>query len=298
MPGHSPDDLYGLPLPQFIPERTALVKALRNDKRRDEATAVAAMRKPSVAAWAVNQLVRTQSASLRALFKAGDDLAKAQSHAASGKPAADELRAATHSQRDAIGELLEAAQGLLSSDGHPLTASTLERVSETLRAASIDSASREQVKHGCLHQELEFAGLGIGELSALTPESSPKRTTKSKQTTHGAAKAPRKRETERKTERKAERKREAERKAERTRAAEVARKRKAELATARKAEADARRGATRADKELAAAQTQQRDAAAALQEAEERLAAAVKRAEKTAAELKDTQRFRSELEDT
>src|ERR1017187_754379 len=167
MPGHSPDDLYGLPLPQFIPERTALVKALRNDKRRDEATAVAAMRKPSVAAWAVNQLVRTQSASLRALFKAGDDLAKAQSHAASGKPAADELRAATHSQRDAIGELLEAAQGLLSSDGHPLTASTLERVSETLRAASIDSASRVQVKHGCLHQELEFAGLGIGELSAL-----------------------------------------------------------------------------------------------------------------------------------
>jgi hypothetical protein len=294
MPGHSPDDLYGLPLPQFIPERTALVKALRNDKRRDEATAVAAMRKPSVAAWAVNQLVRTQSASLRALFKAGDDLAKAQSHAASGKPAADELRAATHSQRDAIGELLEAAQGLLSSDGHPLTASTLERVSETLRAASIDSASREQVKHGCLHQELEFAGLGIGELSALTPESSPKRTTKSKQTTPGAAKAPHNRETERKT----ERKREAERKAERTRAAEVARKRKAELATARKAEADARHGATRADKELAAAQTQQRDAAAALQEAEERLAAAVKRAEKTAAELKDTQRFRSELEDT
>ena len=50
----SPEDLYGLPLPRFIPERAALVKALRSEKRRDEAAVIAAMRKPSVAAWAVN----------------------------------------------------------------------------------------------------------------------------------------------------------------------------------------------------------------------------------------------------
>ncbi|MEA2210497.1 MAG: hypothetical protein QOF83_445 [Solirubrobacteraceae bacterium] len=47
MPGDSADDLYGLPLERFIPERAALAKTLRGQKRREEATSVAGMRKPS-----------------------------------------------------------------------------------------------------------------------------------------------------------------------------------------------------------------------------------------------------------
>ena len=111
MPVDSPQDLYGLPLADFIPERQALVKALRGDKRRDEATEVAGMRKPSVAAWAVNQLVRTQGTAIRALFAAGDDLARAQAEAASGQKTADALRSATRRQRDALDDLLRAARG-------------------------------------------------------------------------------------------------------------------------------------------------------------------------------------------
>jgi len=42
--------------------------------RRDEATAVAGLRKPSVAAWAVNQLVRTQRRALDDMLAAGDAL--------------------------------------------------------------------------------------------------------------------------------------------------------------------------------------------------------------------------------
>ena len=272
----SPEDLYGLPLPEFIPERTALVKALRKDKRRDDAAAIAAMRKPSVAAWAVNQLIRTQGATIRKLFKAGDELAEAQSGAAGGTSAADAMRAATGRQREAIGELVEAARGLLSSDGHPLAPATLERVTETLRAASIDRASREQLEGGCLERELEFAGLGIGELSATAPERSPKRATKPK-----AAK---------------ERADSEHDKAEREREAEAARERKAALTAARKTDAEARRFATRAENELSAAQTAQQDAAVALEEADERLAQASERAETTAGELKDAERALSKLD--
>src|ERR1019366_6421623 len=106
MPVDSADDLYGLPLEDFIPERTALVRSLRGEKRREDATKVAGMRKPSVAAWTVNQL----------------------------------------------DGLLEAAAGLLSSEGHAPSPATLERVADTLRAASIDAASRQQVADGCLTQ--------------------------------------------------------------------------------------------------------------------------------------------------
>ena len=61
------DDLYGLPLDAFVPERDALAKRLRAEGRRDEAAEVKALRKPSVAAWAVNQAVRSQPRAARAL---------------------------------------------------------------------------------------------------------------------------------------------------------------------------------------------------------------------------------------
>ncbi|MGH2841808.1 MAG: hypothetical protein ACRDKY_13385, partial [Solirubrobacteraceae bacterium] len=71
-------DLYGLPLDRFVPERGALAKALKSEGRRDEAAGVAGLRKPSVAGWAVNQLVRTQGRDVQELFDAGDALRDAQ----------------------------------------------------------------------------------------------------------------------------------------------------------------------------------------------------------------------------
>ena len=53
--------LYGLPLERFTEERNALAKRLREEGQRDEAATVSKLRKPSVAAWAVNQIVRTQN---------------------------------------------------------------------------------------------------------------------------------------------------------------------------------------------------------------------------------------------
>ena len=54
------DELYGLPLDEFVPARNALARELKGAGEPAEAAEVAALRKPSVAAWAVNQLVRTQ----------------------------------------------------------------------------------------------------------------------------------------------------------------------------------------------------------------------------------------------
>ena len=274
MPVDSPEDLYGLPLPRFIPERDALVKALRSEKQRDAAVAAARMRKPSVAAWAVNQLIRTQSKTIQALFQAGDDLARAQAAATSGKRTADALRDATRRQRDALENLLQAAKGLLSSDGHPLTPPTLERVADTLRAASIDQASRQQVADGCLPQELRFAGMGIGDPAASPAENPPAPTTK-----------PRRHNDE------------PQQRAEAARDAEPARKRNAALTAARKSEAKTRHAATRAHKELTAAQARQAQAAASLEEAEQLLAIAAKRADETTAELKDAEQSLSDLKD-
>jgi hypothetical protein len=156
------DDLYGLPLDRFIPERGALARELRNAGARDEAAAVAALRKPSVAAWAVNQLVRTQRREVGELFEAGDGLRAAHDAVLAGRGDGSSLRAAVERERLAAETLTQAARGLLTSDGHELSPTIIERVTDTLHAAALDDDARRQVRDGRLERELRHVGLGVG----------------------------------------------------------------------------------------------------------------------------------------
>ena len=168
-PAMDPHDLYGLPLDRFVAERSALAKALRREGRREEAAEVATLRKPSVAAWAVNQLVRTQRREVASLFEAGDALQRAHCELLAGGGDGDLLREAMARERDAVSGLAEKATGLLSSQGHELTPTTLERVSETLHAAALDQDARAQVRDGCVHRELRHVGLGSSAVAEARP---------------------------------------------------------------------------------------------------------------------------------
>ena len=146
------DRLYGLPLAEFVPERTALAKALRAEGRREEAAEAAKLPKPSVAAWAVNQVLRTQGSDARELFAAGDALSQADR---------ESLREAIARHREALLRLMAAARGLLDPDGKAMSAATLEKVMQTLNAASLDPALREEAEAGRLVKEHTFSGLGL-----------------------------------------------------------------------------------------------------------------------------------------
>ena len=50
------DALFTLPLADFTAARNALVKRLKQSEHSDEAAKVMALTKPSISAWAVNQL--------------------------------------------------------------------------------------------------------------------------------------------------------------------------------------------------------------------------------------------------
>src|SRR5690242_19951675 len=163
------DALYGLPLERFTPERDALVKELRKEGDREAAARVKSLRKPTVAAWAVNQLARSQPQAIRELGDAGEALRDAQAAIVAGKGSADDLRAAGERQRAAVEELMTAARGLLTGNGRGLSESTLEDVADTLRAAAVDDGTREAVLAGRLDRERRAAGLGAGlEGFALT----------------------------------------------------------------------------------------------------------------------------------
>ena len=288
MCGMEPDDLYGLPPDRFVAERGALVKALRADGRRDEAARVAALRKPSVAAWAVNQLARTQPAGMRELLAAGDELRDAQEALLAGRGDPRKLRAAGEREREAVDELVGAARGLLSSAGEELSDSTAERVAETLHAAALEPGAREAVSEGRLERELRHVGLGLGlGESGVAAAASPAPRRGGKQRAEGGAPAKpgarRAKEAtgaagreERASAARAERERAAAERAETERAEQ---ERAAARKAARAKERDARRRAERAARSLQAAQDRRDKAAGALAEADEALAAARTEAE-------------------
>ena len=301
-------DLYGLALDRFVAERGAVAKALRAEDRRDEAAEVASLRKPSIAAWAVNQLIRTQGRAVQALFDAGDALRGAQADLLAGSGDGRTLRAAGDRERGAVDDLVAAARGLLTSEGYELSAAVVERVSDTLHAAALDERAREQVREGCLERELRHVGLGLGlgeEVSAPPPGSAKggaemkgaakvgaagKGAAKRKTGTEGTAKTATAAKDAVAAKRRAEREAAT---AERAEAKRAERERAAARKVARTAAVTARRRAEAATRAAQTAQERRDRAAQALSEADAALARA--REEEVAA-IATSQSAESDLE--
>lgn len=141
------DELYGLPDDEFTAGRDALAKRLRGEKRRDEADEVKALRRPNVAAGAINRAVREHGAD--DLLAAGEALRAAHEALLSGDGDAAAVRAATAAEREAVRDFVRLALG------EDATASTEEKVRATLHAASVDDDVRELLVAGRLERDAE-----------------------------------------------------------------------------------------------------------------------------------------------
>jgi hypothetical protein len=148
--------LYGLPREEFTPARNLLAAQLRSEGDPETAAAVKALRKPTAAAWAVNQLVRAEPDLVEALLGAGGELRQAHRQAASGR-GAEQLRAAAEAERTAVERLMERAPAVLGRVPSPVLG---EAMRNTLHAASSDDEARELVRSGTLTTDLRGIGLG------------------------------------------------------------------------------------------------------------------------------------------
>jgi hypothetical protein len=159
------DRLYGVDLAEFVPERARLAKELRAEGRRDDAEQVAKLRKPTVAAWAVNQLTRHQRRDVDLLLDAGHRLREAQAGVLRGTDRAEFDRARA-TEREALQRLTQSADQLLGGT----TAATLQQIGDTLRAAAVSEDGREQLARGQFVAPLEPEGFGVlGGLAPATP---------------------------------------------------------------------------------------------------------------------------------
>lgn len=150
------DTLFELPLDEFTSARNELAKQLQQDGDAEGAEQVRGLAKPSVAAWAVNQLARKEPELVRSLLNLAARLRSAQERSLKGERAADELRAAQTEEREVIRKLTRAAEGLLRDGGRAASGTTLERVSSILRAAAVSDPNT--LRAGRLSGDVEATG--------------------------------------------------------------------------------------------------------------------------------------------
>jgi hypothetical protein len=269
------DRLYQLPLSEFVAARNALAKEAGDAD-------IKTLQKPSLPAWAVNQLYWRHRGVYDDVTARAEDLRATHLATQRGKRA--DLRGASRDHEQAVDAALKATLALLEEDGQPVTDATKQSVATTLRGLPGDEPP------GRLTRPIEPRGFDMLAAAAAAGGGKVKAAP--------AAKAPVVALSP-----KADRKKDdAERAAERERVAAAREALAAATRATRIAEQAARREefeAARAARDAEKAQQRVKDAKAAVAEAQEALETAKREAE-GADEARDTanervKRARAEL---
>jgi hypothetical protein len=167
--------LYRLPLAEFVAGRDQLARQLRAAGDREAARRVAALRRPSISAWAANQLAQAAPHAMAELLEVGAALQQAQQDALAGQAgAARRLRSTSAQLRAAISRLSQRAETLLARAGHAASDATLARLAATLQAAATgDQPTRAALAEGRLARDLDPAGFGLLVEEAAPADAAP-----------------------------------------------------------------------------------------------------------------------------
>jgi hypothetical protein len=262
-------------LTEFTAARNALAARLKKAGDSEEAERVKALTKPSVPAWAVNQLYLKHRIVFDRLLDAGEKFRKAQTAQLTGK--SGDVRAPLETRRAALSELTTQAAKLLTEAGSAAAPDTMRRVTTTLEALSTYAGLPGAPEPGRLTDDVQPPGFEA--LAALVPRveqsgrsAGPTRIIPFEQ------KAPRKTAVKKPAGPEDEKAREAERNAQIAAA-------KAAVQDAERTLRDARKAAQRAEEELKKAAARSKEADADKQRAEqqfERISAAAEDARKSA----------------
>jgi hypothetical protein len=159
------DALFRTPLADFTAARNALAAQLKKSGHDEDAAAIKALPKPSISAWAVNQLYWQHRAAFDRLIEAGERFRKAQAAQLAGKQA--DVRGPLDARREALGRLASLAAGILDAGGHSSTPDMMRRVTSTLEAIATYGKSEQAPPAGRLIDDVEPPGFET--LAALVP---------------------------------------------------------------------------------------------------------------------------------
>jgi hypothetical protein len=146
--------LYAGSADEFTQARNSAAK-----QASDKAVAarVTKLKKPSVAAWAVNLLVRVETEQIDSVLALAESL-----RAAAAALDGDELRALTRQRRQLTSALATSARSLAKDAGVRLTPAVLDQVEGILTAAMLDPVAAQVVRTGRV--VTAFTATGVSDL--------------------------------------------------------------------------------------------------------------------------------------
>ena len=167
------DALYALPLAEFTAGRNALAARLKQGGQRNEADFVKSLGKPSISAWAVNQLYWQHRKAFDRLIETGERVRQAQTSHSARKMA--DIRGALDARREALSNISDLASALLQDAGHNPTLDTLRRITTTLEAMSASASFPDAPRPGRLTDDVDPPG--FDSLASWIPTSGKKERT-------------------------------------------------------------------------------------------------------------------------
>ncbi|HEY6045582.1 MAG TPA: hypothetical protein VIU65_03210 [Pyrinomonadaceae bacterium] len=147
------DALFKLPLAEFTGARNALSAQLKKSGQVDEAVRVKTLAKPSVSAWAANQLYWNHRKDFDQLIALGERFHRAQK---SGKVA--DMREVLEARREALLQLSDIAASVLREAAHSPAPDTIHRITTTLEGVSVRATDTDGPRPGRLTHDVDPPG--------------------------------------------------------------------------------------------------------------------------------------------
>ncbi|MFI8763979.1 hypothetical protein ACIGN6_03560 [Streptomyces sp. NPDC053792] len=160
------DELYGLKPSEFTAAREVYVAEARRAEDTVAAKAIAALRRPVLAAWVANLLACQQPEEAERFLALGETLREAH-RALDG----EQLRAASRQQHQLVTGLARTAAGLAREAGQPVSDTVLHEVEQTLQAVLAHPDVAEQWAKGRLVKVPDAAV----DFTAILPRAVPAR---------------------------------------------------------------------------------------------------------------------------
>ncbi|MDG5802566.1 hypothetical protein P9869_07825 [Streptomyces ossamyceticus] len=143
------DELYVTPPAAFVGCREVRAAEARTSGRGDDARVIRGARRPTLAAWTANLLLRSRPEESRQFLELGESLREAYRTLDAGG-----LKELSDQRRRVVAALSREAAGLARAAGQPLSGSVLQEVESTLRAVLADADAARRWSGGRLETAL------------------------------------------------------------------------------------------------------------------------------------------------
>ncbi|MGW6394685.1 hypothetical protein ACWFR1_30195 [Streptomyces sp. NPDC055103] len=160
------EELYALKPTEFVASRDAYVAEARKVKDSAAAKAVAALRRPALAAWAANLLARQRPEEAAQFLALGETL-----RVAHRTLDAEQLRTASRRKSQLITALAHNAAALAQEAGQPVSDTVLREIEQSLHGVLADPDVAEEWSKGRLVKVPEAAV----DFAVVAPEAAPSR---------------------------------------------------------------------------------------------------------------------------